>query len=137
MLVSTRFQVLFTPLTGVLFTFPSRYWFTIGCRRVFSLRRWSSRIPTGFLVSRGTWVPDEEGRSFGLQDYHFLWLPFPRYSAKIDLCNSLVPSRRNRVRSRDPAHTTHASYDMCAVWAVPLSLAATQGMAVAFFSSRY
>ena len=29
-LVSTRFQVLFTPLFEVLFTFPSRYWFTIG-----------------------------------------------------------------------------------------------------------
>jgi hypothetical protein len=30
LLVSTRFQVSFTPLTGVLFTFPSRYWYTIG-----------------------------------------------------------------------------------------------------------
>ena len=28
--VGKRFQVYFTPLTGVLFTFPSRYWFTIG-----------------------------------------------------------------------------------------------------------
>jgi hypothetical protein len=28
----------------------------IGCQGVFSLRRWSSQIPTGFLVSRGTWV---------------------------------------------------------------------------------
>lgn len=27
----------------------------IGCQGVFSLRRWSSLIPTGFLVSRGTW----------------------------------------------------------------------------------
>ena len=30
LLVGTRFQGLLTPLTGVLFTFPSRYWFTIG-----------------------------------------------------------------------------------------------------------
>ena len=28
----------------------------IGRQGVFSLRRWSSQIPTGFLVSRGTWV---------------------------------------------------------------------------------
>ncbi len=28
--VGVRFQVYFTPLVGVLFTFPSRYWFTIG-----------------------------------------------------------------------------------------------------------
>jgi hypothetical protein len=39
----------------VLFTFPSRYWFAIGHQRVFSLGRWSPRIPTGFHVSRGTW----------------------------------------------------------------------------------
>ena len=35
--VSARFQVLFHSPSGVLFTFPSRYWFTIGHRRVFSL----------------------------------------------------------------------------------------------------
>ena len=54
LLVGVRFQVLLTPLAGVLFTFPSRYWFTIGHKRVFSLGRWSSRIPTGFHVPRGT-----------------------------------------------------------------------------------
>src|SRR5699024_10296720 len=30
LLVSARFQVLFHSPSGVLFTFPSRYWFTIG-----------------------------------------------------------------------------------------------------------
>ena len=40
--------------SGVLFTFPSRYLCTIGRQRVFSLGRWSSQIPTGFHVSRGT-----------------------------------------------------------------------------------
>jgi hypothetical protein len=30
LLVGVRFQDLLTPLTGVLFTFPSRYLFTIG-----------------------------------------------------------------------------------------------------------
>jgi hypothetical protein len=54
--VGTWFQVLFTPLYGVLFTFPSRYSFTIGHQLVFSLGRWSSRLPTGFLVPRGTRV---------------------------------------------------------------------------------
>jgi len=47
----------FTPLTGVLFTFPSRYWFAIGRQGVFSLGRWSSRIPTRFHVPRGTQEP--------------------------------------------------------------------------------
>ena len=38
----------------MLFTFPSRYWFTIGLLRVFSLGGWARRIHTGFLVSRAT-----------------------------------------------------------------------------------
>jgi hypothetical protein len=47
----------------VLFTFPSRYWFTIGHQGVFSLARWSSQIPTGFLVSRGTQVPVQQANT--------------------------------------------------------------------------
>ena len=38
----------------VLFTFPSRYWYTIGLTGVFSLAGWSRRIRAGFLVSRAT-----------------------------------------------------------------------------------
>ena len=52
--VGTRFQVLFHSPPGVLFTFPSRYFFTIGHQVVFSLGRWSSLLPTRFHVSRGT-----------------------------------------------------------------------------------
>ena len=45
----------FTPLTGVLFTFPSRYWFTIGRQGVFSLIQWSGRIHAEFHLHRITW----------------------------------------------------------------------------------
>jgi len=45
----------FTPLTRVLFTFPSRYWFTIGCQVVFSLIQWSGLIRTEFHLHRATW----------------------------------------------------------------------------------
>ena len=38
----------------MLFTFPSRYSFTIGLTGVFSLAGWSRRIRAGFLVSRVT-----------------------------------------------------------------------------------
>ena len=51
------FRVSFTPLFGVLFTFPSRYWFAIGLSVVFSLTGWSPQIHAGFLVSRATQVP--------------------------------------------------------------------------------
>ena len=53
-LVSTRFQVLFHSPPGVLFTFPSRYCSSIGHQVVFRLGWWSTHLPAGFHVSRGT-----------------------------------------------------------------------------------
>jgi hypothetical protein len=53
-LVGSRFQVLFHSPPGVLFTFPSRYWFTIGRQGVLSLGGWAPRIHTGFHVPRAT-----------------------------------------------------------------------------------
>ena len=53
-LVNIGFQVLFHSPPGVLFNFPSRYFFTIGHQVVFSLRGWSPVIHTRFLVSRTT-----------------------------------------------------------------------------------
>jgi len=41
LLVSAWFQVLFTPLEGVLFIVQSPYWFTIGRQVVLSLRGWT------------------------------------------------------------------------------------------------
>ena len=52
--VCMRFQVLFHSPPGVLFAFPSRYWFTIGQSGVFSLGGWSPHIQTGYHVSRPT-----------------------------------------------------------------------------------
>src|SRR6201985_1950549 len=52
--VCMRFQDLFHSPPGVLFAFPSRYWFTIGRSRVFSLGGWSPHLQTGFHVSRPT-----------------------------------------------------------------------------------
>ena len=54
LLVGSRFQVLFHSPPGVLFTFPSRYWFTIGRQGVLSLRGWSPQIHTGFPGSSAT-----------------------------------------------------------------------------------
>ena len=44
------------PLTGALFTFPSRYLFAIGHQGVFRLGGWSPHVQTGFHVSRPTRV---------------------------------------------------------------------------------
>jgi len=48
------FRVYFTPLTGVLFAFPSRYWFTIGQPGVFSLGGWSPHLQSELHVLRPT-----------------------------------------------------------------------------------
>ena len=64
LLVGKWFQVLFHSPPGVLFTFPSRYLFTIGRQVVFSLGRWSSQLPTGFHVPRGTQGIPRAHRSF-------------------------------------------------------------------------
>ena len=53
-LVNIGFQVLFHSPPGVLFTFPSRYSFTIGYQVVFSLTGWSPLFHTRFPVSRTT-----------------------------------------------------------------------------------
>ena len=54
LLVNIGFQVLFHSPPGVLFTFPSRYCFTIGHQVVFSLWGWSPNLHTRFHVSRTT-----------------------------------------------------------------------------------
>ncbi len=86
-----RFQVLFHSPLGVLFTFPSRYWFTIGHRVVLSLGRWASQIHTGFHVTRATWEYVPGGlRLFRLRDYHLLWFVISRH---IRLESNFVTSR--------------------------------------------
>jgi hypothetical protein len=63
-LYAIGFRYYFTPLTAVLFTFPSRYWFTIGCQGVFSLIRWSGQIHAEFHLHRVTWDTPERLRAF-------------------------------------------------------------------------
>ena len=89
LLVGARFQVLFHSPLGVLFTFPSRYWCTIGHRRVFSLGRWSSQLRTGFHVPGPT--RDGFGRTplFRIQGFHLLWPAFPCRFAREGFCNRL------------------------------------------------
>src|SRR5262249_12475653 len=104
----------FTPLAGVLFTFPSRYWFTIGRKRVFSLAGWSRQIQTGFLVPRLTQDPTRavELSSTGLSP------SLARLSSQVRLA----------ARLHDVVLQPPASLAGHRVWAVPRSLAATSGI---------
>ena len=78
LLVSTRFQVLFHSPPGVLFTFPSRYCSSLGHQVVFRLGGWSPRLPTGFLVPRGTLdTARSESFSFTWLSHSVAGLPMP------------------------------------------------------------
>ena len=88
LLVSTRFQVLFHSSSEVLFAFPSRYWFTIGPRLVFSLGEWSPQLPIRFHVSGGTQDAASSQMDFHLQGYHLLWPVFPNRSINPLIGNS-------------------------------------------------
>ena len=92
-LVGTRFQVYFTPLTAVLFTFPSRYLFTIGHHRVFRLGGWAPRIQTGFHVSRPTWEFARPPIRFAYRAFTFYGRTFQTVVLRIDDATS---------RSRNP-----------------------------------
>ena len=61
----------------MLFTFPSRYLFTIGLSGVFSLTGWSRQIQTGFHVPRPTQEHFLTIRLLHVRDYHPLWFNFP------------------------------------------------------------
>ena len=87
-LYASSFRNYFTPLVGVLFTFPSRYLFTIGRRGVFSLGSWSTQIPTGFHVSRGTREHCKEvTKPFAYGAFTLFGGSFQKPSARLVICN--------------------------------------------------
>ena len=80
-LVGTWFQVLLTPLIGVLFTFQSPYLYTIGRRVVLSLGWWSTRIHTEFHELRATLGHlSMEGSRFRIRGCHPLCPAVPSRS---------------------------------------------------------
>ncbi len=89
----------------MLFTFPSRYWCTIGHRGVLRLGGWSPHVRTGFLVSCPT-----RGRTNPLpvRGCHPLWPAFPDGSGSDPCATGLIPFRspllgESRLMSFPPA----------------------------------
>ena len=103
----------------MLFTFPSRYSFTIGLTGVFSLAGWSRRIRAGFHVSR---VTQDTARS--------------RLASRTGLSPSVTELSRT-FRSRYKYHGAVLQPRHCVatapVWALPRSLATTGGI-ISLFS---
>jgi len=94
----------------------------------------SRRVPR---VPRYLGTLFSKSNRFRLQGYHLLWQAFPGPSAIdwiYDLPRGLQPPP---IRPRNTEHTTLAGLSIYSVWAAPISLAATLGIAVAFFSWGY
>ena len=106
--VGMWFQVLFHSPLGVLFTFPSRYWSTIGQSGVLSLGGWSPQIPPGFLVSEGTQEHHWATSAFVYGAITLCRRPFQvvPLASMIPLCESYNPDLHARrfglVRVRSP-----------------------------------
>ena len=98
----------------MLFTFPSRYWYTIGLTGVFSLAGWARQIRAGLLVSR---VTQDNTR--------------PHLDSYTELSSSMVELSRS-FYSRFEYHAVVLQPRICiathTVWALPRSLATTGGI---------
>ena len=116
------FRFYFTPLLRVLFTFPSRYQFTIGLSGVFSLTGWSRWIHTGLLVSRTT----QDTTILNSLTYTRLSLSMVRLSKRFQF---------TYLQISQPYNPTFAVTNM--VWANPRSLATTNGITIVFSSYGY
>lgn len=136
LLVGDWFQVLFHSPPGVLFTFPSRYWFAIGGQEYLALEGGPPEFPQGFSC------PGVLG-----------WQGRASLRSATGLSPSLVPlSNGVRVAKRfltrcagcrphsllpRPQPSNAGRLDTELVWADPRSLAATSGISVDFSSSGY
>ena len=121
MLVNIRFQVLFHSPPGVLFTFPSQYFSTIGHQVVFRLGGWSPHLLTGFHVPADT-----------LDPVSLLSISPTSLSLSPDRFPKTI-----RLSSAVPCTVHTPKVLLLPVWPLPLSLATTRGISVDFSSSRY
>ena len=83
----------FPPRSGVLITFPSRYWFAIAQQDVLSLRQWAAEIHARFLVPDVTRVVSGRDISFPVRGCHPLRRAFPSASGNCVFCNFLADCR--------------------------------------------
>ena len=78
-----------------------------------------------------------EAVQFRLRGRYPLWRAVPCTSPTTQLCNSPTRRQTDPLKPYNPATTTAAAYHVVTVWALPFSLATTQGVEVSFLSSGY
>src|SRR3989344_2750856 len=101
-----RFQFYFTPLTGVIFTFPSRYLFTIDLKKYVALPVSSGKFTRAIRVSSYSRTTAIEMLCFRIRGYYPLGLCFPAdssnaaffYSTCFQRCSLITPIHNNAPR---------------------------------------
>ena len=78
-----------------------------------------------------------EAQSFRLRGHYPLRRAVPSTSPTTELCNSPTRRQADQLEPYNPVATTAAAYHIATVWALPFSLATTQGVEVSFLSSGY
>ena len=130
--------MLFHSPPGVLFTFPSRYWFAIGRRRVFRIGGWSPRLRAGFPVAGPTREGQHAVRRASPTGLSPASAGLPR---PFGCAPDLSPHRgRQDPRRAPPQHRRASALKLCRTRRFvhrPVPLAATPGISVDFSSSAY
>lgn len=114
--VSKRFQFYFTPLTGVLFTFPSRNYFTIGRKRYLALPSGLGRFPRNYTCPVVLKKLERRSNLFIYKTFTFYGLSFQICSIKIKFCNFSISLSSNQLilttpilHERQPTSSPHLS----------------------------
>ena len=103
LLVSKEFQVLFHLPNRDTFHLSLTVLVRYRSPNLFSLTRWSSQIPTRFLVSRGTWELHPGGfLPFAYRTVTFYGTPFQDDSTRQKLCN--LPTQSALESGETPRH---------------------------------
>lgn len=121
-----RFQALFTPLLGVLFSFRSPYYCAIGLGTYLALEVDDPQLPAR-IPTRGTQdTPPCNRRAYAYGAFTLYGVAFQPTSA------SPYGIRQGPATPHPPSLARR-----CSVWALPLSVAPTNGISFDFFSCGY
>jgi len=120
--IASRFQALCTSLFGVLFSFRSPYYCTIGLKTYLALEVGDSQIPAR-IPTHGT---QDETQVL----HHCVYVTITLYGWPFQ-----ANSTSDVEPDRSAYNTTSPRRD--SVWALPCSLAVNYGISIDFFSGPY
>src|ERR671917_2513222 len=131
------FRYYFTPLPGCFSPFPHGTSSLSVAREYLALRGGPRRFRPGFTCPAVLRNPSRKADRFRLQGSYLLWREFPLTSTSGRFYNSPTRRQTDQDGPYNTRVTTAAACHVTRVWALPFSLATTQGVEVSFLSSGY